>query len=225
MPYMNAFNPDLPTRPPMNAHWKILTLRLTQIGRWSCVGAIGIVILATTSYVAAQTPSATIVASETPQKMTWLIVRHAERDGEADALTDAGERRAQTLAELGQVLNVNAIYATNFQRTRGTAKPLAEALELSVNLYEKPTMEWLASVRQEHPGGVILVVGHSNTVGRLVSLLANVDPFDLAHEEYDGLFIVTERGNERNLVHLRFGSSTTSPTPLPPEQMGPIKSP
>ena len=52
-------------------------------------------------------------------------------------------------------------------RTRGTAGPLAEERRLPVTIYDKPKA--LAErVRTEHGGDAILVVGHSNTVPKLL---------------------------------------------------------
>lgn len=157
-----------------------------------------------------------------PIKTTWLIVRHAERDGEADALNEAGEKRAQLLAELGKAFNVTAIFSTDFQRTRATATPLAEMLNLPIQLYRQPGLEELGVGGHDFSSSqVILVVGHSNTVGQWVATLAGVEPFELDHDDYDGLFIVTVEGSRKSYVRLNFGSSEKSPTPLPPEKMGP----
>lgn len=168
-----------------------------------------------------QTAPADSQPNNLQSKTTWLIVRHAERDGDSDALTDAGKQRASLLAELGQALNVTAIYSTDFQRTRATVTPLAEALNLPIHLYRQPSLEGLTAGGNDFSGQVILVVGHSNTVGQMVASLADVAPFELEHGEYDGLFIVTVEGEKKNFVRLNFGSSRQSSTPLPLDKMGP----
>lgn len=78
---------------------------------------------------------------------TFLVVRHAERDGNKDKLTMAGEQRAQLLASLGSALNVQAIYSTNTKRTKGTAQPLANSVNTEIKIYDQPSKEWMQSKR------------------------------------------------------------------------------
>src|SRR5262245_16539074 len=62
---------------------------------------------------------------------TVLIVRHADRDGDKDALTAAGVARAQELVHVASKASVAAIYCTKTERSRKTAEPLAAALKLT----------------------------------------------------------------------------------------------
>jgi broad specificity phosphatase PhoE len=155
---------------------------------------------------------------------TWLVLRHAERDGENDALTDAGMLRAEVLQHLGSVLNVSAVYSTDFVRTRSTVQPLADSLGQQIQLYGQATDDWLKEIREENEGGVVLIVGHSNTAGVIAGKLAGVEPFAIGHDEYDSLFVVTSAGDESSVVRLKYGQSSEGAGSASPENMGPIKS-
>ena len=103
---------------------------------------------------------------------TWLIFRHAEREGRADQLSAAGRQRAEVLKQLGTTLRVAAIYSTDFNRTKDTVAPLAKALDLQVETYPVQGFDWLKEIEQKHQGKVIAVVGHSNTTGEMVAALS-----------------------------------------------------
>lgn len=175
----------------------------------------------------AQEPTTTELATPTTE-VTWLIVRHADRDGNHDALTEAGHVRAKDLAALAQVLRVSAVYSTDFQRTRGTVQPTADAGNLEIQTYQEVSADWLKEVRQANLSGVVLIVAHSNTVGDIVSELAGVEPFDITHDQYDLLFIVKEviedQVKKTSLVQLNYGDSKKALNSARPDQMGPSKS-
>jgi broad specificity phosphatase PhoE len=134
------------------------------------------------------------------QRMVFLV-RHAERaDGGAGAetmtgapadplLSAAGEARAARLAAMLADSGIRAIYATEFRRTLDTARPLAEKLKLQVRQNPSMMSESLASrLRSEHPGDVVLVVGHSNTLPVVLKALGGPD-ITIPDREYDNLFI------------------------------------
>jgi phosphohistidine phosphatase SixA len=124
---------------------------------------------------------------------TVFLVRHAEKVeiGDDPALSEAGEERAEALANLLRDAGIGAIYTTDYVRTRETAAPLASMLGLGLTLYEPEKLEELAAeIRQR--GGRCLVVGHSNTTPFLTALLGG-DPGEPIDEEseYDRLYVVT----------------------------------
>ncbi|MBL8854976.1 MAG: histidine phosphatase family protein [Planctomycetaceae bacterium] len=167
--------------------------------------------------------AATTEGTRLKPDVTWLIVRHSERDGSNDALTERGHERAKQLATLAKVLRVSAIYSTDLQRTRGTAQPTADSGNLEIQKYQQITAEWINKVRQANAGGVVLIVGHSNTVGPIVSELAGVESFEIPHDQYDLLYIVKEQVTGTSLVQLYYGDSNKTHNPATPEQTGPIK--
>lgn len=164
--------------------------------------------LSATGKALGQAPSVEAGLPAAERQTTYLIVRHADRDGDQDRLTAAGHTRAQALCELGTLLNVTALYSTDFERTRSTAQPLAKARGLNLELYDQPSAEWIASMRQANSGGVVLIVGHSNTIGLIASQLAGVPVPEIGHGEYDHLYVVTDqKGLSPSLVRLKYGSN------------------
>ena len=98
-------------------------------------------------------------------------------------LTPQGERRARSLArrlskEAGAT-DVVAVYASHKVRTYLTARPLVEKHRLPIHVdgdFYTPSSETaealIARIEETHPGpGAVLIVGHSETVGHLLTAL------------------------------------------------------
>ena len=135
-------------------------------------------------------PAVTIEPTRSTQT-TWLVLRHAEREGDADRLSLAGLERAADLRQLGEVLNVAVIYSTDTERTRGTVELLAQARGIEVQIYAETSTAWIDEIKSQNQGKVVLIVGHSNTAGVIAGQLAETPPFQIAHDEHDSLFVVT----------------------------------
>ena len=124
---------------------------------------------------------------------TVYLVRHAEKSsvGKDPALTNAGRQRALELARQLQGAGIDAIYSTDFARTRQTAAPLAEQLGLEIRFYDWNRMDELASTLIL-TGGRYLVVGHSDTTPELVATLGG-EPGPAIDEpgEHDRLYVVS----------------------------------
>ena len=145
-----------------------------------------------------------------------FLVRHAERAptpagqpnrnmmGEDPPLSEAGQQRALKLAALLASADVKHIYTTEYQRTRQTAIPVAERLNV------KPVM---SAARDPDPlveqmtkaAGNVLVVGHSNTVPDLLKRLGVKQAITIPDSEYDNLFVVVRHATgEPTLIRLRY---------------------
>jgi broad specificity phosphatase PhoE len=132
---------------------------------------------------------------------TIIIVRHAEQTDPTAAdppLSPAGAARATALSVALEHSGVQAIYVTQFKRTKQTAAPSAALLHVPVT--EAPVdlahvagypSQLARRVVTEHPGGIVLVVSHSNTVPAIVSALTNVPVHPIASTEYDRFTVVT----------------------------------
>ena len=82
---------------------------------------------------------------------TFILTRHAEKgsDGTKDPdLAQAGNERAQLLAKMLSETTVDAIYSTNYKRTRNTVTPLANANGLTVVEYESFKTEEIDILQQ-----------------------------------------------------------------------------
>jgi broad specificity phosphatase PhoE len=128
-------------------------------------------------------------AAESPARI--LLVRHAETAGEGSdpGLSEAGRRRAERLADVLAGEGVERILSTDLRRTRETAAPLAARLGLDLETYDPRELPALAE-RLRAEGGVVLVVGHSNTTPALVHLLGGDPGEPIAHDEHDRLYRV-----------------------------------
>lgn len=120
---------------------------------------------------------------------TVYLVRHAEKQGDSKdpPLSECGRARAQALADYFANIPLAAVYATPYQRTRQTAAAVAGHKQLPVNNYDPRQPEQLQQLLLKHTQPV-LVVGHSNTVPQLVSLLSGIDMAALTEQEYSLLY-------------------------------------
>ncbi|HUH12908.1 MAG TPA: histidine phosphatase family protein [Longimicrobiales bacterium] len=167
-------------------------------------------------------PAAAAAQRATPTVV--YVVRHAEKadDGSSDpALTAAGEARARVLAERLASVDLAAVFATQFQRTRATAAPAARAAGVAVTVQEarsgrvaEDARALAERIRAEHQGRSILVVGHSNTVPAFLEALSGASPGEMGEHDHDDLFIVelpwqgAPRGTREML-----GTPTPDPAP------------
>jgi broad specificity phosphatase PhoE len=156
---------------------------------------------------------ATLEASRASAQEAVFVVRHGEKISEEDErLTDAGRARAARLAAMLGKSGVTAIYSTDTDRTLGTARPLADALGLKIGIYgvTTPTARedsagLVERIRREAPRGIVLVVGHSNTVPLLLAAFGCAETVTIGSDEYDNLFVVVPKAESApTLVRLRY---------------------
>lgn len=143
------------------------------------------------------------------EPLVVFLVRHAEKIDESvdPDLNPDGYERAGELARVLSDAGIQYIHSSDFKRTRRTAGPLANQLELEIEIYDKWNLHELAE-HVEHRGGRHLVVGHSNTTPALVEIFGG-EPGSPIEEifEYDRLYILSFDRNEVNTVLLRYGPS------------------
>ena len=147
---------------------------------------------------------------ESQATTTVIFVRHAEKASEPAGdppLSPAGQRRVAELTrqlEYADVIQgIDAIYATPFRRTRETAQPLSDALDLPITSYDPELEDILA----KHKGKIILVVGHSNTIpGLIADLGASKRVPPIAEQEYDNIYVVSIPWfGKTKTIRLRYG--------------------
>lgn len=136
-----------------------------------------------------------------------FLVRHAEKvDASRDPqLSMAGHQRAEALAVTLRDANIEQIHSSDYIRTRDTAAPLADLLNLPVQIYDAADLPAVAAALLQR-GGRHLVVGHSNTTPVLVELLGGDGGVPIKEEsEYDRLYVVTinSKGSASSVL-LRF---------------------
>lgn len=129
-------------------------------------------------------------AEVTAVATTFIVVRHAEKgvdDPKDPSLSQAGQARAQRASERLADERVTAIYATRYRRTQMTAAKTAQAHGLEVATYDasQPAADFAVQLRRAHTAGVVLIVGHSNTVADIASALCACKVAPLREDEYD----------------------------------------
>jgi len=152
---------------------------------------------------------------ESQATTTIIFVRHAEQtshDAEDPGLSDAGKARVveltRQLVDADVVAGIDAIYSTPLKRSRETAMPLADQLDLPINTYDAADTELvLETILKEHKGKVILVVGHSNTVPVMIANLgASKNVPEIARGEFDNIYIISIPWfGKTKTIRLRFG--------------------
>jgi broad specificity phosphatase PhoE len=127
---------------------------------------------------------------------TIYLLRHAEKaDSTPDTpLSEAGNQRALKWADYFKDIPVEAIYTTNYQRTKQTVAPLATAKGLSPQFY-KPE-DALADVIAANKGKTIVIAGHSNTIPAAINKVIGKEIYtDIAEDEFNNLYKITISGN------------------------------
>lgn len=147
-----------------------------------------------------------------PDLTTVILVRHAEKaasTAEDPPLSAAGVARAAELARVLGGVPIDAIYTTQFIRTRDTAAPLARALgvePVAITAGKSYAADLAKTIREKHRGQTILVVGHSNSTSSLLRELGVENPPRIEEAQYDDLFIYTVSGTRSRLLPLRYGA-------------------
>ncbi|MEO5789456.1 phosphoglycerate mutase family protein [Gelidibacter sp.] len=131
---------------------------------------------------------------------TYYFILHAEKDrsnpSEKNAhLTDEGHKRAQNWSEILQHIPFDAIYSTDYNRTKETGQPTAIKNGLDIITYNVST-SYDEAFKTATKGKTVLVIGHSNTIPEFVNAVIG----NKKHEEIDdanngNLYIVTKVGN------------------------------
>ena len=101
---------------------------------------------------------------------------------------------------------VNQIFVTEFQRTQQTAAPLAARVHVKPVVIPASDTAGLIKAIRELKSGVVVVVGHSNTVPAIISGLSG-PTVTISDSDYDNLFVLTVGAAQSSLLRLHYGSS------------------
>lgn len=150
--------------------------------------------------------------------LTVVVVRHAEKadDGSSDPdLNEAGQARARALVRVLEGAQVDAVYATQYNRTRQTVEPLARhfGLETRVVPVTSGDIETYARnlserLQREHAGQTVVIAGHSNTVPNIVAALTGDQIEAMSEDDYDRLYaLIISPAAPARLIRSRYGSN------------------
>ncbi|SMD38265.1 Histidine phosphatase superfamily (branch 1) [Reichenbachiella faecimaris] len=139
---------------------------------------------------------------------TIYLVRHAEKDtiGSSNdpALTSCGQERSEQLADLLEAVALDAIYSSDYIRTKDTAKPIAQAKNLEIQLYNSGELADFSELLLKRKEDAF-VVGHSNTTGVLAGLLVGKELEAFDESIYNRIYQVVF-GNKKGKLHLLHSS-------------------
>ncbi len=134
------------------------------------------------------------------------LVRHAEKANDATKdppLNEIGKARAKKLSQILANSDIGQIYSTGYKRTRNTAKPLSEHINLIIQIYDPRDHAIIEKIKNSN--GNMLIVGHSNTTPTLVNALLGREQYQQLDEmEYDKLFIMSKLGDVFGVAVLEF---------------------
>ena len=144
------------------------------------------------------------------QITTFILVRHAEKilaGGDDPSLKPEGTARAGRLATMLEKSRIDAIYSTAFKRTRETVTPLATSKGLDITVYESLKESPIDQMLKDHPGGTIVICGHSNSIPWIANLLTGSKTFNEFDEADYSNFLVIDvliKGKSSKATWLRY---------------------
>ena len=142
----------------------------------------------------------TVISEEKPTS-TFYFIRHSEKDRSDSTnhnphLNEQGLLRAEKWSHVFKNITFDAIYSTDYNRTRETATPTAIKNNLDLIIY-KPNMNEIAKFLKNNEGKNVLVVGHSNTTPNFVNKILGSDTYkEIDDNNNKNLYIVTKKGND-----------------------------
>ncbi|CAN5857046.1 hypothetical protein BH20ACI4_BH20ACI4_24340 [soil metagenome] len=143
--------------------------------------------------------------------LTIILLRHAEKDKQDEEfgnsidprLSEAGNLRAQKLADVLEKYKPDAVFSSQFNRTLSTAAPYSRRKRMQVQFYNHRKLDEIAALATAGKFRTIVIVGHNSTTPALTNLLIGQEKYKpLGENEYDKIFIVKVRKDKdkSNLV-------------------------
>lgn len=126
---------------------------------------------------------------------TYYLIRHAEKDrsdstNNDPGLTEEGLERAKYWATYFSDKNINQIFSTDYNRTKLTSYYVSLDYYLGVQYYT-PNELYTEDFSLITKGEEVLIVGHSNTIPRLVNHMIGENKYpDMDDLDNSSLYIV-----------------------------------
>lgn len=134
-----------------------------------------------------------------PETTTYYLIRHAEKDrsnkeNRDPGLTQEGLGRSLKWAEVFKNVKFDAVYSTNYKRTKETALPTAMKNGLEVTIYNPQNFD-PSTFKDATKGVTVLIVGHSNTTPSMVNAFIKEKKYEQIDDTNNGnLYIITMTG-------------------------------
>ena len=148
------------------------------------------------------------IISHSQEVTTYYFIRHAEklRVDKTDRnpnLNSKGFKRAEAWKEVFSNISFDAIYSTDYTRTRLTAKPTADSKNLPILIYN-PRDLYSKAFQNQTKGKTILVVGHSNTTNVFANKVVGFEKYqEIKDNNNSNLYIVTLTDKKASSVLLK----------------------
>ncbi|MEQ6123989.1 histidine phosphatase family protein [Pseudotenacibaculum sp. MALMAid0570] len=136
------------------------------------------------------------LASYAQEVTTYYFIRHAEKQrtnpkDRNPSLTFDGYKRADNWKEVFKYIPLDAVYSTDYNRTKLTAKPTADSKKLPILVYNPRNM-YSEGFQNNTKGKRVLVVGHSNTTPAFVNKILGKNKYkQIDDSNNSNLYIVT----------------------------------
>ena len=150
----------------------------------------------------------TSLLSNAQEVTTYYFIRHAEklRVDKTDRnpnLNSKGLKRAEAWKEIFSNISFDAIYSTDYTRTRLTAKPTADSKNLPILIYN-PRDLYSKAFQNQTKGKTILVVGHRNTTNVFANKVVGFEKYqEIKDNNNSNLYIVTLTDKKASSVLLK----------------------
>ena len=148
------------------------------------------------------------------QPATVIIVRHAEKASPTErdpVLSAEGFQRAKALGVALADAGIGSVITTQFQRTNQTAGEVIEAAKLTPIVVQaggsRHPADVAAAVKARPAGEIVLVVGHSNTVGPIITALGGPKMGDICDSQYSNLYILQMNAPAPKLIRANYGKA------------------
>ena len=137
----------------------------------------------------------------------YYFIRHAEKadSSKNPDLSEKGLERALEWKALFSAIQFDAVYSTDFKRTLQTIHPIVVENDQLIKFYNPQILD-IETFKKETKGKTILIVGHSNTIPKMVNQLIKENKYgDIAENQFGNLYIVTLLENQilSHLLHLK----------------------
>lgn len=160
------------------------------------------------------------------QPATVILVRHAEKASATESdpvLSEAGMQRAKDLQVALADAGIGSVITTQLLRTKLTAADVVAAANLTpivVNAGGATHAANVAAAIKARPAGeVVLVVGHSNTVGAIITALGGPKMANICDSQYSNLYVMQMTGPAPKLIRGNYGK----PDPADPACVNTMK--
>ncbi len=134
---------------------------------------------------------------------TYYFIRHAEKDRTDPSdknphLTGIGNARANGWRDILGEVKFDAVYSTDYHRTKETAQPTATKNNLEITIYDPKNIDG-NSFKSDTKGKTVFIVGHSNTTPAFVNKILGQNKYkDIDDSNNGNLYIVTISGDVIN---------------------------